>query len=175
MHIEHLNDTFNADNDQSGLALYTCDGTKIFAIYGEDPSTAVAASPSIDVGTTIQPLCLKAQIFANDDLAYGITDVSVDIPVLYVQRWRHGVSEMYKVFHELLPPNNVKMFQKADIVKLLNTRETHQLNFHQSKLKSELSRNNFIYGGTQIWKEILEVKLLASWNVFKKRITSFFP
>ncbi len=28
-------------------------------------------------------LCLQPQIFANDDLAYGITDVSVEIPVLY--------------------------------------------------------------------------------------------
>ena len=56
-----------SDNDQSGLAVYTCDGTKLAAVYGEDPSTALVGSPSLDVGTAIQPMCLDELIFANDD------------------------------------------------------------------------------------------------------------
>jgi len=80
-------DTINSDNDQSGLAVYTCDGsigTKIFAVYGQDANLApTPGGGSIDVGTTMQPLCLQPQIFANDDLAYGITDVSLNISVLF--------------------------------------------------------------------------------------------
>jgi len=56
-----------SDNDQSGLAVYTCDGVKIAAVYGEDPSTAQTANPSWDVGSTLQPFCKGKLIFANDD------------------------------------------------------------------------------------------------------------
>ncbi len=31
----------------------------------------------------MQPLCLQPQVFANDDLAYGITDASITVSVLY--------------------------------------------------------------------------------------------
>ena len=72
----------NSDNDQSGIAIYTCDGTKIAAVYGEDPSTATAGNPSWDVGTTIKPYCAQKLIFANDDYAYTLTDRAVTIPVL---------------------------------------------------------------------------------------------
>ncbi|WP_218029039.1 Ig-like domain-containing protein [Segetibacter aerophilus] len=73
---------FDSDNDQSGLAVYTCDGTKIAAVYGEDPSVANTANPSWDVGTTIQPFCAIKLIFANDDYGYTLVDKSVTIPVL---------------------------------------------------------------------------------------------
>ncbi|MGB5420489.1 LamG-like jellyroll fold domain-containing protein, partial [Algibacter sp.] len=74
-------DTVNADNDQSGLSVYTCDGTKIFAVYGQDASLASSGSPSMDVGTTMQPLCLNPLIFANDDVAYGLIDTPININV----------------------------------------------------------------------------------------------
>ncbi|MBK9486069.1 MAG: T9SS type A sorting domain-containing protein [Chitinophagaceae bacterium] len=70
------------DNNQSGLAVYTCDGTKLAAVYGEDPSTAVIASPSWDVGSTIQPFCKQKLIFANDDFARTLINQPVTIPVL---------------------------------------------------------------------------------------------
>ncbi|MCW3082569.1 Ig-like domain-containing protein [Segetibacter sp.] len=73
---------FDTDNDQSGLAVYTCDGTKIAAVYGEDPASANPANPSWDVGTTIQPFCAVKLIFANDDYGYTLVDKSVTIPVL---------------------------------------------------------------------------------------------
>ncbi len=86
--VDHLNyyqifDTVNSDNDQSGLAVFTCDGAKIFAVYGEDPALAIPGSPSLDVGTTMQPLCAKPQIFSLRDRAYTITDTSLQIPVLF--------------------------------------------------------------------------------------------
>ncbi|MEP7164571.1 MAG: Ig-like domain-containing protein [Ferruginibacter sp.] len=71
-----------SDNDQSGLAVFTCDGTKLAAVYGEDPSTAVQANPSWDVGSTIQPFCKQKLIFANDDYARTLINQPVTIPIL---------------------------------------------------------------------------------------------
>ncbi len=71
-----------SDNDQSGLAVFTCDGTKLAAVYGEDPSTAVIANPSWDVGSTIQPFCKQKLIFANDDYSRTMVNQPVTIPVL---------------------------------------------------------------------------------------------
>lgn len=71
-----------SQNDQSGLAVFTADGTKLAVVYGEDPSTALTGSPSWDVGSTIRPFCAMKLIFANDDYAYTITDNPVTIPIL---------------------------------------------------------------------------------------------
>ena len=70
------------DNDQSGLAVFTCNGAKLAAVYGEDPSTAVIGSPSWDVGSTIQPFCKQKLIFANDDYARTMVNQPVTIPIL---------------------------------------------------------------------------------------------
>lgn len=70
------------DNDQSGLAVFTCDGTKLAAVYGEDPSTATTANPSWDVGSTIQPFCKQKLIFANDDYGRTMVNQPVTIPIL---------------------------------------------------------------------------------------------
>lgn len=69
-------------NNQSGLAVYTCDGTKVAAVYGEDPSTAQTGFPSWDVGTTLRPFCALKLILANDDYAFTLTDNPVTIPIL---------------------------------------------------------------------------------------------
>ncbi len=70
------------DNDQSGLAVFTCNGIKLAAVYGEDPSTANTANPSWDVGSTIQPFCKQKLIFANDDYARTMVNQPVTIPIL---------------------------------------------------------------------------------------------
>ncbi len=70
------------DNDQSGIAIFTCNGAKLAAVYGEDPSSATAANPSWDVGSTIQPFCKQKLIFANDDYARTMVNQPVTIPVL---------------------------------------------------------------------------------------------
>ena len=72
----------NSDNDQSGVALYTCDGTTFFSVYGEDPGTAIASGPSLDVGTTMAPLCSERLILANEDIAFTPIGIPIDIPVL---------------------------------------------------------------------------------------------
>ena len=71
-----------SDNDQSGMAVFTCNGAKIAAVYGEDPSTAVTGNPSWDVGSTIQPFCKQKLIFANDDYARTMVNQPVTIPIL---------------------------------------------------------------------------------------------
>jgi len=71
-----------SDNNQSGTAVYTCNGAKIAAIYGEDPATAVAGSPSWDVGSTIQAFCKEKLIFANTDNAVTLVNIPVTIDVL---------------------------------------------------------------------------------------------
>lgn len=43
------------DKDQSGLTVYTTDGTLITAAWGEDPSIAGAGNPYLDMGTTVMP------------------------------------------------------------------------------------------------------------------------
>jgi hypothetical protein len=70
------------DKDQSGMAVYTCNGAKLAAIYGEDASTAQTAFPSWDVGSTIQPFCKQKLIFANDDYARTMVNQPVTIPIL---------------------------------------------------------------------------------------------
>lgn len=71
----------NADKDQSGLAVFTCDGNKIFGVYGEDAATAGTAYPYLDAGTSIQPLCAERRVFANDDFATTAINQPVSIPV----------------------------------------------------------------------------------------------
>ena len=71
-----------AKKDQSGIAIYTCNGAKMAAVYGEDASSAVTGFPSWDVGTTIQPFCKQKLIFANDDYARTMVNSSVTISEL---------------------------------------------------------------------------------------------
>ena len=71
-----------SDNDQSGLAVFTCDGSKLAAVYGEDPSVGVIANPYWDVGSTMQPFCKQKLIFANDDYKTTLVNQPVTIPVL---------------------------------------------------------------------------------------------
>ncbi len=72
-----------ADKDQSGLAVYDCNGVKLSMAYGEDPALASGIGfPNLDVGTSIQPFCLSKQILANDDYTVTQTDMPVTIPIL---------------------------------------------------------------------------------------------
>ena len=53
-------DTLNNDNDQTGIKVYTLDGTDIIAAWGQDPSTSDVGSPYLDLGTTVLPLPLSS-------------------------------------------------------------------------------------------------------------------
>ncbi|MCF8457939.1 MAG: DUF11 domain-containing protein [Bacteroidales bacterium] len=75
---------FDPDNDQTGLAVYTCDDTKISGVWGQDPNAGnptPTASPAQDVGYVMVPTCLRQNVFANDDIEFtGInTPIVVDV------------------------------------------------------------------------------------------------
>jgi hypothetical protein len=74
----------NSDNDQSGIAIYTCNGAKIAAVYGEDPRGSLTGTdqPFWDVGSTLQPFCKQKLIVASDDYATTLLDQPVTITIL---------------------------------------------------------------------------------------------
>ncbi len=74
----------NTDNDQSGIAIYTCNGAKIAAVYGEDPkgSTTGIGVAYWDVGSTLQPFCKEKVVVASDDFASTLVNQPVTISVL---------------------------------------------------------------------------------------------
>ncbi|WP_343328850.1 cadherin-like domain-containing protein [Polaribacter staleyi] len=75
----------NSDNDQSGIAIYTCDDVPFAAVWGQDPkangNTTKEGSPSQDVGYVMEPRCLQQILFANDDLKGTLinTPVTIDL------------------------------------------------------------------------------------------------
>ena len=78
---------FDPDKNQTGLRVYTVDGTTISAVWGEDPAMAGSGNPYLDMGTTVIPfptpiITKTATIFTdntpaglstNDILQYTIT------------------------------------------------------------------------------------------------------
>ncbi|HMP74159.1 MAG TPA: Ig-like domain-containing protein, partial [Kiritimatiellia bacterium] len=73
----------NSDNDQSGLAVYSCDEIPIFAVWGQRPFGGTpAATPAIDVGYEVQPKCFDRYVFANDDREMTEEGIPVVIDVL---------------------------------------------------------------------------------------------
>ena len=68
---------------QSGLAVFTCDGTKTGrSIWRRCICCIKLEILSWDVGSTIQPFCKQKLIFANDDYARTMVNQPVTIPIL---------------------------------------------------------------------------------------------
>ena len=106
-----------SDNDQSGLAVYTCNGAKIAAVYGEDPQgsgTGIGVA-YWDVGTTILPFCKQKLIFANDDYARTMINQPVTIPILLNDFGFLAVVDPTSVTNTaLLQPKNGTVFINAN-------------------------------------------------------------
>ncbi|PZR21668.1 MAG: hypothetical protein DI535_27845 [Citrobacter freundii] len=67
----------------SGMSLFTCDGTPISAVYGQDSSVAAASGTNtLDVGFTLDPQCIDFVIFANDDRSQTYPNMPVVINIL---------------------------------------------------------------------------------------------
>ena len=49
------NSNVNGTNDQTGLRIYTIDGTLLSAVWGEDPGVAGASNPYLDLGNPVLP------------------------------------------------------------------------------------------------------------------------
>ena len=73
----------NAGN--GGMSFFTCDGTPISAVYGQDAAVALASgATTLDVGFTLDPQCMDFTVFANDDNANTFPNIPVIIPVLNI-------------------------------------------------------------------------------------------
>jgi len=86
-----------ADRDQSGLGVYTCNNVKLAAAYGEDPSASGTALPFLDVGTSVQPICLDRLVFATDDYAFTPVDKPVTIQVAANDNGYHTLPNLESV------------------------------------------------------------------------------
>ncbi len=77
---------YNPSGDQSGMAVYTCEGTKIAVVWGQDPhangATTPVGSPAMDVGYVMEPRCLRANVFATDDQVVTPPNTSIIIGVM---------------------------------------------------------------------------------------------
>ncbi len=66
------------DSDMTGARIYSSNGVKIAAAYGEDPQISPAGNPGLDAGTTIQPLpvyvATKTATLTNDANGNGKYD-----------------------------------------------------------------------------------------------------
>lgn len=68
---------FDPDKDQTGMRIYTVDGTLIAGAWGQDPATAGPGNPYLDAGTTIPsfpvPVVRKASVIAVDNNTAGLS------------------------------------------------------------------------------------------------------
>lgn len=91
----------HADNNQTGMKVYTIDGTRIAAAWGQDPSRADPGNPFLDMGTLIPPLPIwstqvmvtlladrdgNGRVSPGDDIRYSIaTHNEGVVPLLNVR------------------------------------------------------------------------------------------
>lgn len=92
----------NGDNDQTGMRIYTVDGTKIAAAWGQDPSLASANQPTeLDMGTTVVPFS-TLNAFKDGALLYDANlngGIDVGDTLLYTTIVRNtGIVPVTEVF-----------------------------------------------------------------------------
>lgn len=68
---------FDPDKDNTGMRIYTTDGTLIAGAWGQDPATAGPGNPYLDAGTTIPsfpvPVVRKASVTFTDNAPVGLS------------------------------------------------------------------------------------------------------
>jgi uncharacterized repeat protein (TIGR01451 family) len=68
---------FDPDKDQTGMRVYTLDGTLITGAWGQDPATSGPGNPYLDAGTTIPafpvPVIRKSSTLSNDVAPAGLS------------------------------------------------------------------------------------------------------
>jgi uncharacterized repeat protein (TIGR01451 family) len=77
-----------SDKDQTGLTVYTLDGTLLTAAWGEDPSIAGPGTPYLDMGTTVTPFpdYVLSKESVENNLADANTTVELGEEVKYTVR-----------------------------------------------------------------------------------------
>ncbi|MBK6902404.1 MAG: DUF11 domain-containing protein [Saprospirales bacterium] len=100
-----LYDTVNGDNDQTGARIYTVDGTKIAAAWGQDPSVAVAGNPALDIGTAVPP-SLVLQAYKTAEIDDHDNDELLD----------DGESIIYRIIVQNLSQRSASVVDVEDII-----------------------------------------------------------
>lgn len=74
---------YDPDHDATGMRLYTLDGVRITAAWGQDPSTAAPGNPYLDLGTTVLPfpvpVVIKTWSLYDDLNMNGLVDLNDEI------------------------------------------------------------------------------------------------
>jgi len=95
----------NTDNNQTAIAVFTCDGTKVIGAYGQDASIATASDPALDLGTTVIPFCF--QFTALDDEFFVPLNTTIDLPILENDfGFADPSSVLISPNNNLVPPSN---------------------------------------------------------------------
>ena len=96
---------FDPSKDQTGMRVYTLDGTVISAVWGEDPDTAAPGNPYIDAGTVVLPFpvptLLKSVTIVTDAPPSGLS--TNDVVMYTVELDNKG----------LLPLGNTAVFDNS--------------------------------------------------------------
>ncbi len=68
---------FDPSKNQTGMRVFTVDGTLLTAAWGEDPDTAQPGNPYIDAGTTVipfpVPVLIKSAVIVTDAVPTGLS------------------------------------------------------------------------------------------------------
>ena len=72
---------FDPSKNQTGMRVYTLDGTLITAAWGEDPDVAQPGNPYIDAGTTVLPFPVP--------VLKKTAVIVTDTPPAGLEHWRH--------------------------------------------------------------------------------------
>ncbi len=90
-----------ATNGQTGMTIWTTDGTRIAAAWGEDPEVATRSEPGIDMGTGIPPM---PEILIHKDVelvkdadndGHAMVGDTLEYTVTIYNAGRIGISEVY--------------------------------------------------------------------------------
>lgn len=102
---------YDPDNDQTGMRVFTADGTRISGAYGQDADTAPSGNPALDLGTGVLPLPVvdtrKSGSIYNDLDMDGLLDP--------------GDTISYTIFIEYLGPIDINQFVVSDTVPVSTT------------------------------------------------------
>ncbi|MDA3616289.1 Ig-like domain-containing protein [Polluticaenibacter yanchengensis] len=67
-------------NDNTGAAIFNCDNVPMSVAWGQEPgSTTPTGAPAMDVGYTVDGLCLSPLVFAKDD--YDTTGIGTPVTI----------------------------------------------------------------------------------------------
>jgi len=95
----------NTDNNQTAIAVFTCDGTTVIGAYGQDASISTPSNPALDLGTTVIPFCF--QFAALDDEYFVPLNASIDLPILENDfGFANPSSVLVSPSSNLIPPSN---------------------------------------------------------------------